>query len=223
MIWLDLPKPARKIYREIEKNFITLIGEQPITAPSAAAAGVKCRQILNGAAYTGDLTERGRKEWVHIHDVKLDALEDLIEELSGQPLLVLYEFQHDRDRMRAFFEKKKIKYGSLGGQSMQKDQIVIDQFNSGKLTVVEGHPASMGEALNLQGSCAHVCWFGLTWNFYHYDQAIQRVWRQGNEALRVIVYHLCIKQSLDETVVSTLNSKDRTQEDFTRRVKLLAK
>ena len=218
MVWMELPAAARKIYRDIEKNFITLINNQPITAPSAAAAGVKCRQVLNGALYTGE-----DKDWVPIHDVKIGALLDLIEELSGQPLLVLYEFIHDKERLVAEFTKRKINFGLLGGQSMKKDQVVIDAFNAGKLPVVLGHPASMGEALNLQGECAHICWFGLTWNFYHYDQAIQRVWRQGNKATHVIAYHLCIKNSLDETVVGTLNSKDRTQEDFTRRVKLLAK
>lgn len=213
MVWMDLPQTARKVYREMEKNFITVVKEEPITAPSAAAAGVKCRQILNGAMYTGH-----GDDWEHIHNVKLDALNDLVEELSGQPLLVLYEFVHDKERILKEFPKA----GILGGQSMKKDQAVIEAFNRGDLPMVVGHPASMGEALNLQGECAHICWFGLTWNFYHYDQAIQRVWRQGNKASHVIVYHLCIRNSLDETVVETICDKDRTQEDFTRRVQLLA-
>lgn len=213
MIWLDLPAAARKTYRELEGNYISIVQEQPITAPSAAAAGVKCRQVLNGAIYTGE-----DKDWLPLHDVKLDALKDLVEELSGQPLLVLYEFLHDKERILEKFPNA----GILGGQSMKKDQAVIEAFNKGELAMVIGHPASMGHALNLQGECAHICWFGLTWNFEHYDQAIQRVWRQGNKATHVIVYHLCVKKSLDETVVETICDKDRTQEDFTRRVKLLA-
>jgi SNF2 family DNA or RNA helicase len=89
--------------------------------------------------------------------------------------------------------------------------------------MVLGHPASMGHALNLQGNCAHVVWFGLTWNLEHYDQAIKRVWRQGNDAPRVIIHHLCMRGSLDEVVIDTLAAKDRDQNSFTRAIQTLAK
>lgn len=212
MVWLDLPPGARKTYKELEEQFITELGDDVVIAPSAAAAGVKCRQVLNGAIYINP-----NKDWKLIHDVKLDALSDLVEELSGQPLLVLYEFQHDRERILKKFPDCAV----LGGQSMAKDQAVIGKFNRGEIKMVVGHPASMGHALNLQGECAHICLFGLTWNFEHYDQAIQRVWRQGNKAQRVIVYHLCINDSLDEVVVQTIYSKDRTQAQFMRQLQLL--
>jgi len=212
MVWLDLPPDARKIYKDLEDEFIAEIGDEVVIAPSAAAAGVKCRQVLNGAVYIN-----AQHDWKTIHEVKLEALEDLVEELSGQPLLVLYEFKHDMERIL----KKFSKCGQIGGQSMSKDQVVINRFNDGSLPMVVGHPASMGHALNLQGACAHVCWFGLTWNFEHYDQAIRRVWRQGNEALRVIVYHLCVRDSLDEVVVKTVNSKDKTQATFMSHVQSL--
>jgi hypothetical protein len=208
----DLPPGARKTYKELEEQFITELGDDVVIAPSAAAAGVKCRQVLNGAIYINP-----NKDWKLIHDVKLDALSDLVEELSGQPLLVLYEFQHDRERILKKFPDCAV----LGGQSMAKDQAVIGKFNRGEIKMVVGHPASMGHALNLQGECAHICLFGLTWNFEHYDQAIQRVWRQGNKAQRVIVYHLCINDSLDEVVVQTIYSKDRTQAQFMRQLQLL--
>ena len=217
MLWVDLPPAARKIYRQMERDYLTIVRDEPVTAPSAAAAGIKCRQIINGAMYVNK-----EKDWEEIHDVKLVALRDLIEELSGQPLLLLHEFQHDQERILQMLIKMKVRFGVLGGQSMAKDQAVISAFNRGELTVASGHPGSMGEALNLQGSCAHVCWFGLTWNFYHYDQAIQRVWRQGNDANRVIIYHICVRNSLDEDVVQTLYNKDNMQQEFTRRIKILA-
>lgn len=213
MMWVDLPKAARQTYKEMEERFITLLGDDTVLAPSAAAAGIKCRQILNGAVYTN-----AAHDWHEIHDTKLDVLADLVEELSGQPLLVFNEFEHDRERILKKFPGCKT-IGS--GRSMKKDQEVINAFNAGKLSMVVGHPASIGHALNLQGSCAHICWFGLTWNLEHYDQATQRVWRQGNEAKRVIAYHICIKNSLDEAVVRTLQSKDKTQTEFCRQIKKL--
>lgn len=212
MIWVDLPANVRAIYKDIEDKFIAEIGDDTIIAPSAAAAGVKCRQILNGAVYINPA-----HDWRELHTVKLDVLADLVEELSGQPLLVLYEFVHDKERILERFPQ----FAHLGGPSMKKDQVVIGKFNRGELVGVVGHPSSIGHALNLQGSCAHICLFGLTWNFEHYDQAIQRVWRQGNTAARVVAHHICMKNSLDEVVVKTLQGKDKTQAEFTRRIRML--
>ena len=210
-VWLDLPQDVRSIYKNVEDNFLAEIGDAMIIAPSAAAAGIKCRQILNGAVYLSE----DREDWQEIHDIKIDALKDLVEELEGQPLLVLYEFQHDRERI-----KKALGWEAIG-QSAKKDSELIRMFNAGLLPGVIGHPASMGHALNLQGNCAHVCWFGLTWNLEHYDQAIRRVWRQGNNAPRVIVHHICIRDSLDESVVRTLEAKDRTQTTFMENIRRL--
>jgi SNF2 family DNA or RNA helicase len=210
--WLDLPSDARKIYRDVEEHFLAELGDEFILAPSAAAAGVKCRQILNGAIYLSD----DRDDWKLVHDVKMDALMDLVDELEGQPLLLLYEFNHDRDRLI-----EKLKWPAIGQQSQTKDSELIRLFNAGLLPGLIGHPASMGHGLNLQGNCAHVCWFGLTWNLEHYDQAIQRVWRQGNEAPRVMIHHLCIKDSLDESVVRTLEAKERTQTTFMEAIRSL--
>ena len=212
IVWLTLPEPVRKIYKEIEDEFLTILGDDVVIAPNAAVAGMKCRQVLNGALYTN-----AQHDYTVVHDLKLKALEDLVDELSGQPLLVLYEFEHDRERILEKFPK----CGKIGGQSMAKDQIVINKFNAGKLEMVLGHPASMGHALNLQGACAHVCWFGMTWNFEHQDQAIRRVWRQGNEALRVIIYYIAIQDSLDEVVMKAVESKDAAQASFMRLVQSL--
>lgn len=203
-MWLDLPPQARRIYDELHDQFITrLTEEEVVTAPSAAAAGIKCRQVLNGALYINE-----QHDWQEIHDAKLDALLELVEELSGQSLLVFYEFRHDLERIQ-----RKLGWKQLGNQSAKKDAELIDLFNKGLLPGLLAHPASAGHGLNLQAACSHICWFGLTWNFEHYDQSIQRVWRQGQQN-RVIVHHLCVRRSLDETVVRVLGQKDHTQTTF---------
>jgi hypothetical protein len=157
-------------------------------------------------------------DWREIHDAKLKALEDLVEELEGQPLLLLYEFEHDAERM-----EKLLGWPRIGKGSPKKDNQILDNFNKGILPGIIAHPASAGHGLNLQEKCAHICWFGLTWNLEHYDQAIRRVWRQGNFATRVINHHICIRRSLDEQVVQTLALKDRTQSTLTDSLKHLQK
>ena len=199
--WMELPAPARNTYRELEEQFLTEVEDDVVIAPSAAVAGMKCRQVLNGALYIN-----AAHDWKLIHDAKMDAMKDLVEELSGQPLLVFYEFNHDRERLM-----KDLGFPCIGHQSAKLDSLIIKKFNAGILPGLVAHPATAGHGLNLQGNCAHVCWFGLTWNLEHYDQALRRVWRQGNNAPKVIVHHLCIRDSLDESVVGTLKAKDKNQ------------
>ena len=89
-------------------------------------------------------------------------------------------------------------------------------FNTGAIPLLIGHPGSMGHGLNLQENCSRVCWYGLTWNLEHYDQAIRRVYRQGQKAKGVMVYRILAKDTLDEDVVNTLFGKDKTQADFVK-------
>lgn len=202
-VLVELPPEARRRYDNVENDFLSLADEGNIVAANAAVAGMKCRQIANGAVYDD------MKEVIPMHEAKLDALEDLLEELNGAPTLVMYEFQHDADRI----------LGRLGdvpiirsGMSPKKFETLIDNFNAGVLPVLLGHPASMAHGLNLQKSCHHIIWFGITWNLEHYDQAIARIYRQGQKSGTVRVYHIVAKDTLDEKVVKVLEQKDRQQQ-----------
>jgi SNF2 family DNA or RNA helicase len=211
-IRIDLPEDARKTYKQVENEFYTKINEGEIVAANAAVAGGKCRQIANGAVYDAESK-------VHeVHEAKLTAYEDLVEELSGQPSLVLYEYRHDLNRMR-----KRIKGPHLGaGVSRKREEEIYSAFNQGIVPILYGHPASMGHGLNLQEAAHHIIFFGLTWDLELYDQVIRRVYRQGQKE-KVFVYHILARDTLDEVVFDTLGSKDRTQksllEAFTTRAR----
>lgn len=200
-ISVKLTDEARAVYSSVESDFIALMSSGSIVAANAGAAGTKCRQIANGAVYVEE------DQWVPVHDAKLDALEDLLEELNGHPVLLLYEFRHDRERILARFPyATDLKSGDVAA--------TVEEFNRGRIPLLMGHPASMGHGLNLQGSCHHVIWFGITWNLEHYDQAIARVYRQGQQSEHVYVYHLVSEGTLDERVLKVLSKKDKTQQDL---------
>lgn len=207
-IQVTLPEKAMQKYRDVEELFITAMDGGNIVAANAAVAGVKCRQIANGAVYTTDEWET-KDEYVVFHDEKLTALESLLGELNGAPVIILYEFNHDRDRILGRLGDVPVLGGNL---SEKRLTAVINSFNAGAIPVILGHPASMGHGLNLQGSCHHIIWFGITWNLEYYDQAIARVYRQGQKSEHVFVYHLVASGTLDEKVLRVLNSKDRTQQ-----------
>lgn len=190
----------------VENEFIAELEDGPIVAANSAVAGVKCRQIANGAVYD----QEGR--WRPVHDAKLEALDDLLEELGGAPVIILYEFDHDRERIQSFLGKSIPVLGS--GLSETRLSALIDGFNAGDVPILLGHPGSMGHGLNLQGSCHHIIWFGIPWNLEHYIQAIARVYRQGQKSNSVFVYHLAARGTLDEHVLKVLTQKDQTQNNL---------
>lgn len=206
-ICVELPPKALKTYRDVEEAFLTELEGGNIVAANAAVAGMKCRQIANGAVYDEE------RNVLPVHEEKLDALEDLLEELGGAPTLVLYEFDHDRERIQGRLGDIPVLGSSL---SPRKLEVLVDRFNAGDVPILLGHPASMGHGLNLQQACRHIIWYGITWNLEFYDQAIARVYRQGQKADKVMVYHIVAKETLDEKVLKVLTKKDKEQQTLLR-------
>lgn len=203
-ILVDLPAKARKIYKELDDEFIAESEGRSIVASTAAVRGVKLRQVCNGAVYD---TEGNA---VTIHDEKLQALDSLVEELGGAPLLVLYEFNHDRDRISALLGDSVPILGS--GLNATRTNSIIAGFNAGDIPLLLGHPASMGHGLNLQGSCHHIVWFGVPWDLEYYEQAIARVYRQGQASDTVFVYLIAARKTYEDKIALVLGQKDRRQQ-----------
>jgi SNF2 family DNA or RNA helicase len=212
----DLPTGARRVYDALEDDLITRVGEHVIIASNVAAASTKLRQVTAGAIYLSDvpdavrtkLPKRTARDYVELHDAKLDALVDLIEELNGQPLLVAYDFRHDLERLQ-----KRLNAPVIGGGTSTKNAARIEaDWNAGRIPVLLGHPASIGHGLNLQGAGNHVAWFSLTWDRELYDQLIGRVRRSGSRHDRVFVHHLLARNTVDETIYFALRRKARVQD-----------
>lgn len=207
-VHVQLPPEAAEQYKSIEDEFYAQIAGQEIVAENAAVAGGKCRQICNGALYYHDKDKMSR-EWVPVHNAKLDALEDLLEELGGAPVIIMYEFNHDLDRIRDRFGKDLPIFTGLTGSRLVKLEA---DFNEGKIPILLGHPSSMALGLNLQGACHHVIWFGMTWNYGDYDQSIRRVRRQGQKSTQVFNYRIVAMGTVDERVGLRLIAKRNLQE-----------
>lgn len=204
-IYVQLPAPVMERYRRMENDFFVALDNAEIAAANAAVASGKLRQIANGALYTGS-----DREFTVLHKEKISALVDLVEQLAGSPLLVLYEFDFDREMIQRELDCPALH----GGTSTKAANTYVNDFNAGKLPVLIGHPASMGHGLNLQGACHHVCWYGLTWNLEFYDQATRRVYRQGQKSDRVFVHRIAARDTIDEVVLQTLAGKERRQTEL---------
>ena len=190
------PSPALlKQYKQFEKDRVLecLDEDGEIVAGSAAVLCSKLLQFANGAIYDMD----GQAH--HIHDVKLDALEEMLEAAGGDPVLVLYAYKHDADRIR-----ERVACRAL---DTPED---IDAWNRGEIPVALAHPASIGHGLNLQDGGHIIIWYGLTWSLELYQQANERLNRPGQRHV-CRVYLLLLKGTHDERVLKALQTKDAGQ------------
>jgi len=202
-----LSDDERKLYEEMEEEFILELTEEEITAANAAVLSSKLCQLANGAIYSSDM------KIISIHERKLDALEDIIESANGKPILIAYWFRHDLKRIEERLNKLKINYKRLDSK------LSIEEWNSGQLEVALIHPASAGHGLNLQDGGSTLVWYGLTWSLELYQQTIARIWRQGQSANTVVVQHIITSNTIDEDIVKALTRKEHTQTALIEAVK----
>lgn len=213
VIRVDLPPAARKVYEQMEEHLIAELESGVITAATAAAASSKCRQIANGGIYD----ESG--EWRHVHDAKTEAVQELVEELSGKPAFIAYEFRHDLARLQKAFPLAPY---LGGGVAPAKGRAVEAAWNAGQLPVLLAQPASVAHGLNLQGVGAAVVWHSLTWDLEHDEQFVRRVWRQGQKE-RVVVHRVVARHTLDEVVLAAVRGKGRVQRNLLASLKNYAR
>ena len=191
-----IPTPALlKKYKQFERDKVMecLDSNGEIVAGTEATLTNKLLQFANGAIY--DMESQVHR----IHDIKLDALEEMLEEAGGDPVLVLYAYKHDAERIR---ERVKC-------QALDKPED-IDAWNRGEIPVALAHPASIGHGLNLQDGGHILIWFGLPWSLELYQQANERLNRPGQKNV-CRVYHLILKGTHDERVLKSLQKKEKGQ------------
>ena len=186
-------------YESMKKNLILpYLENETITAANAAALSGKLCQMANGAVYSDEGSV------AHIHDRKLDALEDIIEAAQG-PILLCYWFKHDLERITRKLDELKVEYARISSDGS------IRMWNEGKFQVGLIHPASAGHGLNLQAGGNHIVWFGLTWSLELLEQTNARLWRQGQRAETVVVQYLVTAGTIDERILDAISKKEQDQ------------
>lgn len=191
---VSMDSRERKIYDDFQRDMVVCLQGEELDAVNAAALSGKLTQMANGAVYGEN------RKVLHIHDRKLDALEDLMEAANGKPLLVAYWYEHDLQRIKARFKNARC-------IDTTQD---IDDWNAGKIPLALIHPASAGHGLNLQDGGCTIVWFGLTWSLELYQQLNARLWRQGQKHT-VVIHHIVTKGTHDEDVLRALDNKDTRQ------------
>lgn len=208
---VEMSDDEKSVYDELKNDLVLSIDDEDISASSAGVLSNKLSQMANGAIYTEDHMA------IKIPDRKLDALEDLIEQSYGKPVLVAYWFKHDLERISKRLKELGISFEEI------KTELAIKKWNEGNVQVGLIHPASAGHGLNLQSGGSTLIWFGLTWSLELYDQTNARLYRQGQKSSTVVIEHIITKGTIDEEILKALERKDCVQSALINAVKVSLK
>lgn len=204
-VWVDLPPEARRLYAQIEAALFLEFEEGEVDIQNAASLSNRTSQIASGAIWLTDESEK--KVWRPLHDAKLNALREVVDELQGEPPFIAYRFQHDLERLRAMYPR----YTVIGKGSSAKAIVKIERdWNSGKLAGIIAHPQSAGHGLNMQHGGRHIIWFSPTWSLEQYQQFVKRIHRSGVSGT-VFNYLILARNTTDEAVMAAIETKDMRQ------------
>ncbi len=228
-IYVDIGPQAWKVYEELEKEMVVLFdkmqtqGEEivmvdvddanleEVDVAEAVTMGVlkfKMFQVSKGAIYLSGKAEKGRAPpYKVLHDAKINALESIINEAMGEPVLVAYHYQSDLERIKERFPK------AVGMNDEMHGKDVIEEWNAGNIPILLAHPASAGHGLNLQFGGSIVAWFGVDYNLEQYLQFNARLHRRGQQK-PVFIHHIISQNTVDEDIVEALGGKHKGQEEL---------
>ena len=196
---VELDSKARELYNMMEREMLMSLSEEEddtVEAGNAAVKTGKCLQIASGAIY------RDNKKYSLIHSAKMKALESIVEEAAGQPILVTYQFRHEAERVMKAFPQARL---------LDKHPQTIRDWNEGNIPILLAHPASCGHGLSLQDGGNILVFFSTGWNLEEHEQIIERIGptrqQQAGHPRPVFVYNIIAKDTLDEAVQERIRSK----------------
>jgi SNF2 family DNA or RNA helicase len=214
-IYIDMDQKLRTKYEQLEKEFFFFLDNgEGVEVFNAASLTNKLLQFSNGAVYPIP----GLPLWESVHDLKLEALEDVIEEANGQQILCAYAYRSDAQRiMERFKHLKPINLTDCKSESSLRGAMA--RWKAGDCPLMIGHPASMGHGIDgLQDAGHIVCWYGLNWSLDLYDQFNARVRRQG-QAAPVICHRILTQNTMDQVQSEALDEKATTQTALRKAIK----
>ena len=196
---VNVPDKVQQMAKVFARQLrVELESKEELLACSTTVVAQKLRQFASGAVIHD--TVSGKWEW--LHDEKLRAVEELLEEQQGDPVLLFYHYQHERERILKRFSQAH-------ALDTRED---MESWNRGDIELAVAHPQSTGFGLNLQDGGSTICWYTLPWSCELWEQATARLARQGQKAAYV-TSHVLLAGQVDRMVLSALRNKGRVQQE----------
>lgn len=202
-----MPLKARKLYEELKRS--SEIDGTEVFAVNAGVRSSKLRQAASGSVYDTD------GNVLQMHNSKVLATKNLVEECQGDPIIIFYEFNHSLDALRGALGDK---VPAINGATKPDEMVrLVKLWNAGETPVLLAHVMKAGYGGNLQESSNTVCFYDLPWSLELVEQDIGRVWRHGQER-PVTVHYMTVPDTKDEEVFCAVEAKGSDQDKLFKRL-----
>ena len=218
--YVTLPPLVMKRYKQFEREMALEIqtrsgDREMIEAVNRGVLTNKLLQFANGSLYENvkfdeDTDKRLPRDATVVHKLKLDALDSIVEESMGQPMLIAYSFQFDRETILKRYPQCRL-YGDTPGSKRDWD--------AGRIPMMLIHPASAGHGLNFQFGANIAVWYGLCWSSELYQQFIKRLHRSGQKRDHVMLHRIIARKTADETILPILRERKVVEDRIKSAVK----
>jgi len=204
-IEVELPPEVKGACDQLTRELITRLesGEELQILSKSALAG-KLRQMASGAVFLALEPGQKKPEWREVHDAKLQAVDEILEEQQGEPVLLYYHYTHELVRLLRRYPQARLLEGPAERLCTQ------DEWNAGRVELLVAHPQSVGFGLNLQQGGSTIVWLNLPWSVELYEQATGRLARQGQRA-DLVTSHIILAGTADKVVLQVLRAKGKVQ------------
>ena len=197
---LDVVLPINPRVKALQGNITKELKEHDVVAIDGVTyARDGCRlatkmfQLSSGFVYRDDDTVD------HIHSDKMNALEEIVNEAKGEPLMVVYAYDSEKQAILDRFPQART----------LDDPATLAKWNSGKIDMLVVHPLSCGHGLNAQFSGSDlIVWFTPTTDAELYGQTIGRLNRPGNSKV-VRVMRLIMQGTKDRAAYNVVAARQK--------------
>lgn len=202
-IEFEMTAKQRKHYDELERDFVTFIADDMVTASMALTRLLRLQQATCGylPGEDGQLVALDKK------NPRLDALAEIAEDVDV-PGIVWARFTEDIDQVCDLLgrrmKKRVVRYDGKVDETTQA--AAIDAFQAGEADWFVGHPQACGEGHDLYEGKVVVYYS----NTFDLDQRIQsedRAHRYGMDDRPVTYIDLVAQDSVDDKITKALKDK----------------
>lgn len=210
---IKLSKENRVAYDSMAKNLYFELSSgdsENLIADSRNIALMKCAQMTSGFVYETN-EETGERITHRVGDEKMSHLKSLVQELNGNPCIILYNFIAEAEALQKEFPTARTANAKMTPAELRQ---LESDWNSDKVDIVISHMRKLSHGLNLQYTSkpVTVIFFGLTYNYDTFDQICFRFQRQGSTNRNVMVHRLVVEKSVDEAMVKAINERGSMKE-----------
>lgn len=196
----ELSPGARRAYEQLEKHYITEVGDHILTAANAMVLVLRLAQAANGFGTDADT---GEPVDLDSEPAKAALLADVLQDLPiDEPVVVFARFHHDLDAIRRVAEKQGRRYGELSGR--RRDGLDGPRM-SPDVDVLGAQLQSGGVGIDLTRA-RHAIYYSLDFRLADHEQSRARLHRPGQE--RSVVYtHLLVQDTVDWAIYGALRKR----------------